>query len=171
MAAHPDFPGRLKQLRLKLGLTQGQFAKRIGVTPSYVSRLESGDYSPSRELGEQIVEEFELPRDEWLGLMGYGPKAVVSGISTEAVREIIQETLRTAALEWGPRPGDPPSMRDLFWRRYGQAAEELAREGVQLLPLALDEASAQWEEKTEADIEGWIDRIKERSRRYAPGKN
>jgi transcriptional regulator with XRE-family HTH domain len=61
----------------------------------------------------------------------------------------------------------PPSMRDLFWRRYGQAAEDLAREGVQILPLALDEASARWDEKTEADIDAWIERIKERSRKYS----
>jgi len=42
-----NLPHRIKQLRLKLGLTQEQFAAHVGVTFSTVNRWENGKSEPS----------------------------------------------------------------------------------------------------------------------------
>ena len=39
--------GRLKQLRKRRGLTQGQLAEQLGLDPSWVSKVEAGRIGPS----------------------------------------------------------------------------------------------------------------------------
>jgi transcriptional regulator with XRE-family HTH domain len=50
---------RIKELRLKLGLTQEQFAARAGVTFSTVNRWESGKSKPSPLAMRRIEELME----------------------------------------------------------------------------------------------------------------
>lgn len=53
----------LVKLRLDLGLSQREFARRAGVSPSYISQLESGTANPSvrrldtilRSVGSRLV--------------------------------------------------------------------------------------------------------------------
>jgi transcriptional regulator with XRE-family HTH domain len=50
------FGQKLKQLRLKKGLTQQQLAERLGyVTNSYISDVENGHFLPSKEKLEKIA--------------------------------------------------------------------------------------------------------------------
>mgnify|MGYP000860173731 FL=1 len=45
------FPDRLRELiELKLGVTQGEFAKKIGITTGYVSMVVTGKRGPSAEM-------------------------------------------------------------------------------------------------------------------------
>lgn len=48
----------VKKIRKRLGLTQDQFAVRLGVAPYTVRRWESGKTKPSR-MAERLLEEFK----------------------------------------------------------------------------------------------------------------
>jgi transcriptional regulator with XRE-family HTH domain len=67
-----DFGSRLRQERLKAGLSQSDLASGI-MSPSHISLLESGQRSPSPELLEQLAER-----------LGVTPKYLSSGPSAQA---------------------------------------------------------------------------------------
>jgi transcriptional regulator with XRE-family HTH domain len=58
------------RLRVQLKLTQAQLARRVGTTPSVISRLERGDHEPStatlrkiaQATGTRVVVHFAKPR-------------------------------------------------------------------------------------------------------------
>jgi len=54
--ADPDIPRLIKALREHLGLTQEQFAQRVGVTFSSVNRWENGKRTPQPFLARRLVE-------------------------------------------------------------------------------------------------------------------
>ncbi|TFE02181.1 helix-turn-helix transcriptional regulator [Jeotgalibacillus salarius] len=49
---------RVKELRARDGLTQGELAKKIGVTRQTIVSLEKGSYTPSLLLALNIAEVF-----------------------------------------------------------------------------------------------------------------
>src|SRR5262245_9314942 len=62
-----DFGARLRQLRTEAGMSQGDVAKKAGVSQSHISQWESGIYAPSATdvpdlaaaLGVEIAELFK----------------------------------------------------------------------------------------------------------------
>ncbi len=52
---------RVKELRAKHQMTQGDLAERIGVTRQTIVSLEKGSYTPSLLLAMNIAEVFEEP--------------------------------------------------------------------------------------------------------------
>lgn len=48
---------KMKIERLKKGVSSGNFAKKIGITYVYLSKIEMGHLSPSVELAEKICKE------------------------------------------------------------------------------------------------------------------
>lgn len=52
---------RVKELRAKHQMTQGDLAERIGVTRQTIVSLEKGSYTPSLLLAMNIAEIFEEP--------------------------------------------------------------------------------------------------------------
>ncbi len=56
---------RIKATRIKKELTQKEFSKRILVTPSYLSRVETGSEKPTDMLVKLISLEFNVPLN-WL---------------------------------------------------------------------------------------------------------
>lgn len=56
---------RIKQIRKSMCLTQEQFAKRIGITGSALSLIESGKSKPSKQTTFLICREFGV-NEEWL---------------------------------------------------------------------------------------------------------
>lgn len=72
------FSERMTLLRKRAGLTMTALSERIGVTPSYVSLLESGERQPSREVVDKLADVFFEPkeinaRDELRMLAGLSP--------------------------------------------------------------------------------------------------
>lgn len=51
----PDFPNRIKQIRVQLGLTQMRLAELIGVSFASVNRWENGQTKPSRLAWQKIL--------------------------------------------------------------------------------------------------------------------
>ena len=52
---------RLRELREREGLSQGELALRLDVSRQTVNALETGKYDPSLPLAFRIAELFELP--------------------------------------------------------------------------------------------------------------
>lgn len=48
------------RVRSDLRLTQAEFAERLGIATSYVSRLENGEYPCSQELLSRMFTEFKI---------------------------------------------------------------------------------------------------------------
>lgn len=56
---------RLKEIRLSKGLSQDEFAKRIGVSRSHVASLEGGRKNFTERLINDVVREYNVNK-EWL---------------------------------------------------------------------------------------------------------
>ncbi len=52
---------RVKELRARFNLTQGDLAGKVGVTRQTIVSLEKGSYTPSLLLAMNIAEVFEMP--------------------------------------------------------------------------------------------------------------
>ena len=63
-----DFGKRLRDLRLRAGLTQAQLAERLGVTKSVVSFYELSERSPSPNVIIKLAEVFHVSADYLLGI-------------------------------------------------------------------------------------------------------
>ncbi len=59
---------KIKALRIKLGLTTGQLASRIGVDQSTVSKYELGKQRPKGEPNQKLAELAGISIGEWLGI-------------------------------------------------------------------------------------------------------
>jgi transcriptional regulator with XRE-family HTH domain len=60
-----NFGQKLRQLRIKKGLTQQQLAEKLGyVTNSYVSDVESGHFIPSGDKLKKIARALDVPFKE-----------------------------------------------------------------------------------------------------------
>ncbi|MFD1927189.1 helix-turn-helix transcriptional regulator [Sporosarcina siberiensis] len=55
---------KVRELRARFNLTQGELANRVGVTRQTIVALEKGSYTPSLLLAMNIAEEFEMPIEE-----------------------------------------------------------------------------------------------------------
>lgn len=62
------FSQRVKELRLKLGLTQKAFASNIGITSSALSSYEKKGAIPSLEVAKKIAIEYHVSTDWLCGL-------------------------------------------------------------------------------------------------------
>lgn len=61
------FPGRLRQLRERFGLTQSEFATRVDVSRGAISMYEAGDRVPDIRFLDKVIEEFECSYDYLMG--------------------------------------------------------------------------------------------------------
>lgn len=76
----------LKQFREARRVSQSKLAARAGFDHSYVSRLESGARTPTRDAVHQLSQALELERlqqDELLASAGFLPREVSSLLSSE----------------------------------------------------------------------------------------
>lgn len=62
-----SFSDNLKSLRQSLLLTQKEFSKRVGITPSTISAYEKGEKNPTLDTLIKISQEFNISLDELCG--------------------------------------------------------------------------------------------------------
>lgn len=55
---------KVRELRARFKLTQGDLAKRVGISRQTVGLIEKGDYAPSIILALKIAQEFETTVEE-----------------------------------------------------------------------------------------------------------
>ena len=83
-----DFGLLLKKCREARGVSQSKLAERAGFDHSYVSRLESGARTPTRDAVDRLGEALSLDRierDAMLASAGFLPRDVGSLLSNEPV--------------------------------------------------------------------------------------
>lgn len=86
MQASVQFGATLKRYREARRVSQSKLAERAGFDHSYVSRLESGARTPTRDAVQQLAEALGLERlqqDELLASAGFLPQEVSSLLSSE----------------------------------------------------------------------------------------
>jgi transcriptional regulator with XRE-family HTH domain len=93
-----QFGQRVRDLRLKSGLTQQELARRLSVSATYISKVENenlhfGDY-PSEKFIHNLAGALEADEDELLVLTDRVPKAI-----RKRVREKPEEFRRLASLD------------------------------------------------------------------------
>lgn len=106
---------RIKQLRKEQGLTQDEFAARIGITKSSVSLLESGKNSPSTQTLQLICQQFGVRRD-WL-TDGTGPMRVPIESDDQLVDAVLageDEFIKAVIRGIAKTPGGWEKMREVF---------------------------------------------------------
>jgi len=59
---------RVKELRARHDLTQGELGDKVGVTRQTIAAIEKGDYIPSLLLALNVCQTFNLPMEQvfWL---------------------------------------------------------------------------------------------------------
>ena len=102
----PSFGEQLRIYRERLGMSQQVLAERSGVSPSQLSRMQSGQKRPPpAETVLRMIEVLRLTGDEatdFLEAAGYSPQLlqssmVVGSLSPESVDELLQSMERAAA--------------------------------------------------------------------------
>lgn len=95
------FGHRVRVLRKRCGLTQQQVAKRVGVSVSYISKVENerlqfGDY-PSEKFIHKLATELDADEDELLLLADKVPESIRKSIlqRPELFRRIAKLSRRT----------------------------------------------------------------------------
>lgn len=81
---------RIAKLRKSLGLTQREFADRIGVNPSYLSRIEKGDQRIGMKTLEAICKTFSVDLSYFL--ITEGEKQILEKAShSRELKEFVEE--------------------------------------------------------------------------------
>src|SRR5437660_665485 len=91
--------GEIRKARMRLEWTQTQLAERLGVTPSFITKLEKDESLPSRELTITLANLLVLDSERLLALLE----------SSKEKRHKLRRNTRTAAAHQAyglSRPGE-----------------------------------------------------------------
>ncbi|PKL80186.1 MAG: hypothetical protein CVV27_00805 [Candidatus Melainabacteria bacterium HGW-Melainabacteria-1] len=115
-------------LRKRAGLTMTALSERIGVTPSYISLLESGERQPSRDVVDKLADVFfeskEInARDELRMLAGLSPVQTDKIIAPHDIRTTYEQMLERD-------PGDFRTFAALVRVLLKDHESELARQKI-----------------------------------------
>ena len=72
------FGGLVRQLRLKLDLSQDEVAQQVGITGSYLARIELNKLVPNRSLVEQLARVLGVPALALMEAGGYVPQEIAN---------------------------------------------------------------------------------------------
>lgn len=86
---------RLRAARIGLGLSQAQLAKRVGLAPNHIARIESGTKTAPRfSTVARIAGELGVSLDSLSAACGWGPKPLDTDIEVSLIQNAL-EALRT----------------------------------------------------------------------------
>ncbi len=125
--ADADFGSTLKRFREARRVSQSKLAERAGFDHSYVSRLESGARTPTRDAVVQLAQALDLTevnQDELLASAGFLPREVSSLLSSEPEITEVLSLLRNDDVPEAYRD----SMRQVL-RLLAEQARHVLRDG------------------------------------------
>jgi len=96
-----EFGQILRQLRTKAGLGIKRLAPELGVTYSYLSKLENNEIGPSEGLVGRVASYFEYDRDQLLISAGEVPPEIL-----EILREHPEDAVEFLKERFGRRRSD-----------------------------------------------------------------
>jgi transcriptional regulator with XRE-family HTH domain len=132
---------RLKELRKKLGLTQQEFAEKLGIKRNAVTNYEVGRNAPADMVVSLICREFGV-NEEWLRT-GEGPQ-FIEITRAEQIQQMVDDIMR-----------DHP---EAFRRRFVTALAGLDDHGWIALEKFIDSITDQEEEDTRKKLHDDLDR-------------
>ncbi|MBX5444490.1 helix-turn-helix transcriptional regulator [Sphaerobacter sp.] len=97
-SAAPTFAELLKRFREEARTSQSRLAESAGFDHSYVSRLESGNRTPTREAVVKLADALGLTpeqRDSLLAAAGYMPQRVESLLADEPILSEVLQLLQS----------------------------------------------------------------------------
>lgn len=106
---------RIKELRKSLGLTQAEFAKKIGLGFSALSKIEVGTNTPTPQTIQLICQQFGVRRD-WL-VEGTGPMQLPPDEDDMIVDSVLageDEFVKAVIRGIAKSPGGWEKMREVF---------------------------------------------------------
>lgn len=106
---------RIKMIRESRELNMRDFAKKIGITSSSVSKLESGENKPSERTIMLICDRFKINRD-WL-VNGIGDMSYEPTTDDQIVDEVLDgedEFIKAVIRGIAKTPGGWEKMREVF---------------------------------------------------------
>jgi transcriptional regulator with XRE-family HTH domain len=123
---------KIKQIRERLGLSQTEFADKIGITKGYLSAIESGKRKPGRKIFEGIIQECledlvavysgkpSVDSAESPAVAEPGPqwRRVSSSMELSRQEEALVDTLRFLGAEYA---------KDLYYRVMSRARKAIQR--------------------------------------------
>lgn len=123
---------KIKQIRKRLGLSQKEFADKIGITKGYLSAIESNKRKPGRKIFEGIIQEClgdlvavysRKPEAEFSYLAGIaesGPdwKQAASPMELNRAEEALVRTLRFLGSDYA---------KDLYYKVMSQARRAIQK--------------------------------------------
>lgn len=89
------FSKRIKEVRIKLGLTQKEFAEKIGVTAAALSAYEKNLKNPSIMVAKKIANVYELSLDWLVGLSDKESSEISYNTYTDVIYQLIEISLKT----------------------------------------------------------------------------
>lgn len=111
----------LREKRLAQGYTLRKFAEMVGISPTYLSLVETGnaDYPPAADRVKKMAELLGGDSDQWIAMAGRMPEDVkdiilekpdqmpallraAKGLSAEKLKRLIEDAKRQS------QEGDPP---------------------------------------------------------------
>lgn len=98
-----EFGKILRQLRTNAGLGIKRLAPELGVTYSYLSKLENNDTHPSEEFVDRVATYFQYDRDQLLISSGKVPAEVLA-----ILREHPEDAIAFLRERFGRRNGQRP---------------------------------------------------------------
>ena len=135
---------RLAAIRKELGLSQTEFAERLGLTSNFVWMLEKGDRNPSKKTIETICSTFNVSR-EWLE-NGSGPRFVDASVDRE---KAVYDAIKKA------RPDMPDSFPKDFAAAMAKLSEDdwmfIARMAQDMAKKARETQAAEQEKPPDTD--------------------
>jgi transcriptional regulator with XRE-family HTH domain len=96
-----EFKDKIKELRVKLNLSQVKFAEKLSFGPGTVNHYERGNSNPPKENLKEIIRVYELPQDYFIGC--YFDKEN----RPKKKKEKIEEGPRHVILHHTPKKYDP----------------------------------------------------------------
>ncbi|MBV9326995.1 MAG: helix-turn-helix transcriptional regulator [Chloroflexi bacterium] len=130
-AIGPEFGARVRAVRLEAGLSLNELARRAGVDPAYIHRIEARGARrpplPRRGVVRAIAAALgSSPRqtDELLALAGHTPAALLELGGWDPTLASVAELLADAALS-GPQKAEFREMVRLLTRRWARAEPRL----------------------------------------------
>ena len=99
-----DFGSILRQLRAKKGVSIKRLAPDLGVTYTYLSKLENNEAGPSEQFVDRVAHYFDYDRDELLLSAGKVPQEVL-----EILRTHPQDAVEFLRERFGKRRDGPSS--------------------------------------------------------------
>ena len=120
-----NFGKRLKDLREKAGLSQGELAEKAGVNFTYLSKIENGvKPPPSQNVIIRLAEILRVDADELLASAGKVPADIVSKLKDRDTLHALRGSLfSNNNMVSSNRPGGTAMIRNLFdYRKFSRVA-------------------------------------------------